>query len=83
MELKFNISYQDLLTLVKQLSPGELAQFKADVSTIQPDSLSIPGKPVSIDDLMENLQLSEQQAQSGQVHTSTEVKQQIESWKTK
>lgn len=83
MELKLNIAYQDLLKLVKQLPARELEQFKADVATIQSNSLSIPGEPVSINDLMENLQLSEQQAQSGQVYTSAEVKQQIESWKTK
>ena len=83
MELKLNIGYQDLLTLVKQLSAKDLAQFKADVAEIQPDSLSVPGTPVSVDDLMENLQLAETQIQNGEVYTSEQVKQHIESWKTK
>ena len=83
MELKLNIGYQDLLVLVKQLSAQELAQFKADVAEIQPSSLSVPGAPISVDDLMENLQLVETQIKNGVVYTSEEVKQHIESWKTK
>ena len=83
MELKLNIGYQDLLVLVKQLSAQELAQFKADVAEIQPSSLSVPGAPISVDDLMENLQLAETQIKNGVVYTSEEVKQHIESWKTK
>ena len=83
MELKLNIAYQDLLVLVKQLSASELAQFKADVAEIEPNSLAVPGAPISVDDLMENLQLAETQIQNGEVYTSEEVKQHIESWKTK
>jgi len=83
MELKLNIGYQELLALVKQLPAKDLMQFKADVAEIEPSSLSVPGAPISVDDLMENLQLAETQIQNGEVFTSEEVKQHIESWKTK
>jgi len=52
----------------------ELAQFKEDVADIKVESLSLPGAPVSVDDIMENLQRSEAQAKAGQVFTSEEVK---------
>ncbi len=83
MELKLNIGYGELLDLVRQLSAQDLAQFKEDVANIEVGSLSLPGAPVSVDDIMDNLQVSEAQAKAGQVFTSEEVKQRIESWTTK
>ncbi len=83
MELKLNIGYGELLDLVRQLSAQDLAQFKEDVANIEVGSLSLPGAPVSVDDIMDNLQGSEAQAKAGQVFTSEEVKQRIESWTTK
>jgi|GEM_PF-1686505 len=83
MELKLNIGYGELLELVRQLPARELVQFKKDVANIEAGSLSLPGAPVSVDDIMENLQHSEAQAAAGQVFTSEEVKKRIESWTTK
>ena len=80
MELKLKIGYGELLDLVRQLPARDLAQFKKDVANIEAGSLSLLGAPVSVDDIMENLQHSEAQAAAGQVFTSEEVKQHIESW---